>query len=99
MLLQLDGRQPETVNVSRFRSPEAERLVDAFFASPGEAGRIGAARRAAEIAATYVPTMPTIFRQENDFVQPWVKGYSPMRFTNYWKYLDIDLARQHQAQR
>ncbi|HUH94696.1 MAG TPA: ABC transporter substrate-binding protein [Casimicrobiaceae bacterium] len=99
MLWQLDGRQPQTVNVSRFRSPEVERLVDAFFASPDEAGRVAAARRAAEIAATYVPTMPTIFRQENDFVQPWVKGYSPMRFTNYWKYLDIDLARQHQAQR
>lgn len=99
MLWQLDGRQPQTVNVSRFQSPEVERLVDAFFASPDEAGRVAAARRAAEIAAAYVPTLPTIFRQENDFVQPWVRGYSPMRFTNYWKYLDIDLARQHQAQR
>ena len=43
--------------------------------------------------------MPTIFRQENDFTHAWVEGYSAMRFTNYWKYLDIDLARQHQAQR
>jgi ABC-type transport system substrate-binding protein len=99
MLLQLDARQPPAVNVSRFRSKEVERLVDAFFASPDEAGRIGAARRASEIAAAYVPTLPTIFRRENDFVQPWVKGYSPMRFTSYWKYLDIDLARQHQARR
>ncbi len=99
MLLQLDGRQPTTVNVSRFKSPEAEKLVDAFFASSDEAGRIEAARRASELAATYVPTMPTIFRQENDFTQPWVRGYSAMRFTNYWKYLDIDLARQREAQR
>ncbi|HTS20574.1 MAG TPA: ABC transporter substrate-binding protein [Casimicrobiaceae bacterium] len=98
-LWQLDARQPPTVNVSRFNSPEAEKLVDAFFASSDEAGRIAAARRASEIAATYVPMLPTIFRLENDFTQPWVQGYSPMRFTNYWKYLDIDLARQHQAQR
>jgi ABC-type transport system substrate-binding protein len=98
-LWQLDGRQPVTVNVSRFKLPEVEKLTDAFFASSDEAGRIAAARTASEIAATYVPVMPTIFRQENDFTQPWVLGYAPMRFTNYWKYLDIDIARQHQAQR
>jgi len=34
--------------------------------------------------------------EENDFV-PWLKGYSPMRFTDDWKYLY--LARQHPAQR
>ena len=98
-LWQLDARQPGPVNVSRFESADAEKAVDAFFASRDEAGRIAAARKGSEIAAAYVPVMPTIFRQENDFTQPWVQGYSPMRFTNYWKYLDIDLARAHQAQR
>jgi peptide/nickel transport system substrate-binding protein len=92
-LWQVDPRQPTTVNVSRFKSPETPRLIDAFFASPDEAGRVAAARKASEIAASYVPVMPTIFRQQNDFTQPWVLGYSPMRFTNYWKYLDIDLSR------
>jgi ABC-type transport system substrate-binding protein len=99
MLWQIDGRQPVTVNVSRFKSTEAEALVDAFFASRDEAGRVAAARKASEVAAAYVPVLPAIFRQENDFTQPWVQGYSAMRFTNYWKYLDIDLARRHQAQR
>ena len=99
MLLQMDDRQPVTVNVSRFKSAEVEKLVDAFFASGDEAGRIAAARQGSEIAATYLPLMPAIFRQQNDFAQPWVRGYSAMRYTNYWKYLDIDLARQHQAQR
>ena len=31
---------------------------------------------------------------KNDFVQPWVQGYSKQLYTNYWKYLDIDLARR-----
>jgi ABC-type transport system substrate-binding protein len=98
-LLQLDSRQPLTVNVSRFKVPEVDRLVDAFFASPDEGGRVTAARRVSEIAASYVPLLPTIFRLENDFVQPWVLGYNPPRFTNYWKYLDIDLARRQRAGR
>jgi ABC-type transport system substrate-binding protein len=93
-LWQIDGRQPATVNVSRFKLPEAERFIDAFVASPDEAGRVAAARKASEIAATYLPVMPTIFRQENDFTQPWVQGYSPPLFTNYWKYLDIDLTKR-----
>ena len=100
VLWQMDGRQPVSVNVSRFKSPEVEKLVDAFFASGDEAGRIAAARKVNDIAATYVPLMPTIFRQENDFTQPWVQGYSAMRFSNYWKYLDIDRSRApRQAQR
>jgi peptide/nickel transport system substrate-binding protein len=98
-LLQLDSRQPTTVNVSRFRLPQVDRLVDAFFASPDEQGRIAAARRATDIAASYVPLVSTIFRLENDFVQPWVQGYAPPRFTNYWKYLDIDLAQRQRAGR
>jgi len=89
---QLDGREPPTVNVSRFRLPDVEKLVDAFFASADEAGRVAASRKVSQIAAAYVPLMPTIFRQQNDFTQPWVQGYSPMRYATYWKYLDIDRA-------
>ena len=85
------------MNVSRFKSSETPRLIDAFFASPDEAGRVAAARKASEIAASYVPVLPTIFRQQNDFTQPWLLGYSPMRFATYWKYLDIDLARRQRA--
>jgi oligopeptide transport system substrate-binding protein len=89
-LWQVDGRQPIQVNVSRFKLPEVEKLVDAFFSSPDEAGRVVAARKVSQIAASYVPVMPTIFRQQNDFTQAWVRGYSPMRYATYWKYLDID---------
>jgi ABC-type transport system substrate-binding protein len=78
------------VNVSRFRLPEVEKLVDAFFVSSDEPGRVAAARKVSQIAAGYVPVMPTIFRQQNDFTQPWVRGYGPMRYATYWKYLDLD---------
>jgi len=98
-LWQLDGRQPPTVNAARFRSVEFERTVDRFMLSPNEAGRIAASRAASDIAATYVPLIPAIFRLQNDFVQPWVLGYRGHPYRPYWKYLDIDLARQRQVTR
>jgi len=91
---QLDSRQPPTVNTARFRLAEFDRAVDRFYASPNEEGRIAAARQASELASTYVPLLPNIFRLENDYVQPWVLGYSKQLYSSYWKYLDIDLARR-----
>ena len=82
------------MNTARFRSAEYDRAVDRFYASPNEEGRNAAARQASELTSTYAPILPTIFRLENDFVQPWVQGYSKQLYTNYWKYLDIDLARR-----
>ena len=96
---QLDSRQPTSANSSRFKLPEYDRTLDRFYASPTEAGRIAASRAASEIAATYVPLIPTIFRLENDFVQPWLLGYNKPLYTTYWKYLDIDLARRREAAR
>jgi oligopeptide transport system substrate-binding protein len=96
-LWQLDGRQPPTVNAARFRFGEFERAVDRFMASPNEAGRIAASRAASEITATYVPLIPTIFRLQNDFVQPWVLGYHTHPYSTYWKYIDIDLAGRKQT--
>ncbi|HEX7271939.1 MAG TPA: ABC transporter substrate-binding protein [Casimicrobiaceae bacterium] len=96
-LWQLDGRQPTAVNASRFHFGEFDRAVDRFMSSPNEAGRIAASRAASEITATYGPLIPTIFRLENDFVQPWVLGYYKHPYATYWKYIDIDLARQKRA--
>jgi hypothetical protein len=38
--------------------------------------------------------LPTIFRLQNDFIHPWLRGFSAQLFTVYWKYMDIDLARR-----
>ena len=86
-------------NVTRFRLPDYDREMERFLRSPDETEQIVAARRMSELSAMYVPALPAIFRLENDFAQPWVLGFAPQRFDVYWKYLDIDLARQRQAQR
>jgi len=96
-LTQLYGKEPPTVNTSRFRSAEYDRAMEEFLKSPGQAGQIAAARRMSEIAWTYAPMAPVVFRLENNFVQPWVQGFAPPVFQTYWKYLDIDLARRRQA--
>ena len=58
------------------------------------AERIVAARKMSELARTYMPMLPAIFRLENDFVQPWLRGFRPPIFSTYWKYLDIDFDRR-----
>jgi hypothetical protein len=47
-----------------------------------------------ELAQLYAPIIPMAHRLNNDFVQPWVMGYFPSDFGNYWKYLDIDISRR-----
>ncbi|HVP88035.1 MAG TPA: ABC transporter substrate-binding protein [Casimicrobiaceae bacterium] len=96
---QLNSREPPTANTARFKLAEYDLTLDRFYASPNEGGRIAASRAASEIARTYEPLIPTIFRLQNDFVQPWVLGYNKPLYTTYWKYLDIDLARQRAAAR
>jgi len=97
-LQQLYGKEPPAVNASRFSSPEYDRAMEEYLRSGRDAEQIANARRMSEIAKTYVPIIPAIFRLENDYVQPWLLGYRPQIFQTYWKYVDIDLVRQRQAQ-
>jgi len=76
--------------------PPGEYILAA--SSGRDAEQIATARRMSEIARTFVPIIPAIFRLENDFIQPWVQGYRPQMFQTYWKYIDIDLARQRMLQ-
>jgi hypothetical protein len=55
--------------------------------------QIASARTISQIARTYTPVIPVVYRIENFIVQPWVQGFSPPLFQTYWKYLDIDGAR------
>lgn len=94
----LDSRQPPFANQSRFKLARYDRLVDQFLRSSAAREQIATARQMTEIARTYVPLLPLIFRRENDFVQPWLLGYRPQVFSAYWQYMDIDLVRRKQAQ-
>ncbi len=89
-LIQLSAKQPQRVNVSQFTLAAYDRALDDFLRSDSDAQQIAAARRMTEIAMTYMPELPCAFRLESDFVNPWLRGFSPMIFSSYWKYLDID---------
>lgn len=93
-LMQLSGKQPPSVNPSRFSFADYDRAMEAFLRSPGPDGQIAAARRMSDIARTYAPMFPVVFRVASMFVQPWVEGFAPPTFQTYWKYLDLDPARR-----
>ena len=93
-LSQLHSKQPQRVDVSQFKLAEYDVAMDQFLHSASDAGQIDAARRMSDLAGVYMPQLPAAFRLENDFVQPWVLGFSPMIFSTYWKYLDIDLDKR-----
>ncbi len=93
-LMQLYGIQPPTVNPSRFKFAEYDRMMVEFLRSPAESGQRAAARTMSALATTYVPLLPIVFRLENYYVQPWVAGFVPPAFDNYWKYLDLDPVRR-----
>jgi ABC-type transport system substrate-binding protein len=96
-LLQLYSKQPQRVNVAQFRLDEYDRAAEQFMRGESDTAQVAAARKMTELARTYMPLLPTIFRLENDFVQPWLRGFSPPVFSTYWKYLDIDPAARDAA--
>jgi ABC-type transport system substrate-binding protein len=95
-LIQLWGKSLPNVNFTRFRQAEYDTAFAQFLRSPDDAGQIPAARRMSELAQTYMPLLPAVFRQETNYVQPWVLGFSSFIFQPYWKYLDIDPAKRKQ---
>ena len=96
-LLQLYSKQPQRINISQFKLDEYDRAAEQFLRSATTAEQLAAAHKMNELARTYVPLLPAIFRLESDFVRPWVQGFSPPVFSTYWKYLDIDLEQRRQA--
>ena len=93
-LLQLFSKQPRRINSGLFKLAEYDRAAEQFLRSATPAEQMAAARKMSDLARTYTPLLPAIFRLENDFVQPWLLGFSPPIFSTYWKYLDIDLKRR-----
>ncbi len=98
-LMQLYSRQSPQFNVTRFTNSDYDRAAEAFLRAAAEPEQVAAARRMSELARTWMPELPAVFRLENDFVQPWVEGFSPPIFKPYWKYLDLDLSKRNAAHR
>ena len=91
---QLHGRQPQRVNTTQFKNADYDRAAEQFLRSPSDEEQIAAARTMTDIARQYMPLMPVYFRLESNYVQPWLKGFSPGVFSSYWKYLDVDPAQR-----
>ena len=87
-LVQLSAKQPQRVNVAQFKLAEYDRSLDQFLRTGDDEEQVGAARTMSEIARTYTPQLPAVYRLDNHFVQPWVQGFAPPVFSSYWKYLD-----------
>lgn len=98
-LAQLYGKSSRATNLSHFRLAAYDALVEQFLKSSRPDEQIALARRMSEIADAYMPIFPALFRLENDYVQPWLTGFSPPLWNNYWKYLDLDVARRNAATR
>ena len=96
-LIQLYSPEPPTVNTTRFKLRAYDEAMEQYLRSATSEGQIVAARTMSELARNYMPILPAIFRLENNYVQPWVLGFSPPVFQSYWKYLDIDLAKRRQS--
>jgi oligopeptide transport system substrate-binding protein len=96
-LTQFYSRSSPAVNTTRFSFPDYDRAYEAFLRSANPADQVATAAKMSAIARVYAPVIPMIFRLENDFVQPWLKGFAPQVFTTYWKYLDIDLAKKRET--
>jgi ABC-type transport system substrate-binding protein len=96
-LVQLQSKQPQRVNVSQFKLADYDRALEQFLRSADDEVQITNARMMSDLARTYMPQLPVVFRYENNFVQPWVLGFSPPVFSSYWKYLDIDLDRRRRG--
>ena len=92
MLIPLWGKAQSSINLSRFKLAEFDAAFGEFLRSEEPAAQIASARKMTELAQAYMPMLPAVFRVETNYVQPWISGFSPPIFKQYWKFLDIDVA-------
>jgi ABC-type transport system substrate-binding protein len=98
-LFQLYGKAPRSTNIPHFQLAAYDLLVEQFLRSARPDEQIALARKMSDIADAYMPIFPALFRLENDYVQPWLMGFSPPLWNNNWKYLDIDVAKRNASVR
>jgi peptide/nickel transport system substrate-binding protein len=98
VLIPLWGKAQPSINLSRFKLAEFDAAFGAFLRSGEPATQIASARKMTELAQAYMPMLPAVFRIETNYVQPWLLGFSPPIFKQYYKFLDIDLALQRKMQ-
>ena len=98
VLIPLWSKAGSSINLSRFKLAEFDAAYGDFLRSGDTEGQVRAARRMTELQQAYMPMLPAVFRVETNYVQPWLMGFSPPIFKQYFKFLDIDLALQRKMQ-
>jgi len=97
--VQFYSRSPPTVNPTRFNMPRYDQAFEDYIGSEDDAARSASIATMNALLQYYAPMVPLVFRTESELVQPWLKGFAPPVFTTYYKYLDIDLAKQRAGSR
>ncbi len=97
VLITLYSKEPPDTNDSRFRSDVYDRALEQYQRAATEPERLAAARTMNEVVDNFVPQIPMVLEFESAFVQPWVGGYQHSPFDTYYKYIDIDPAKQRLA--
>jgi ABC-type transport system substrate-binding protein len=94
----LYGPNSGQANHSRFKLAAFDRLYEQAKRLPDGPERNAIYREMNRLFAVYMPWRLGVHRYYNDIAQPWLIGYRrhPV-MRGFWKYVDIDAARQQQV--
>ena len=82
-------------NLARFDLPEFNRLYDQQKSMPDGPERLAVMLRAEDLMTAYMPYKVHVHRIFTDLAQPWLVGFHRNVFLReFWKFVDIDAARQ-----
>jgi len=82
-------------NLARFDLPEYNRLYDLQKSMPDGPERFAVMMRAEDLMTAYMPYKVHVHRIFTDLAQPWLIGFHRNVFLReFWKFVDIDVARQ-----
>jgi ABC-type transport system substrate-binding protein len=83
-------------NRARFRLAEYDRLYEKARVMPDSPERTKVYQEMAKLVVAYAPWKINTHRILTDLWHPWLVGFRrpPVGSTNFWKYLDIDLAKR-----
>jgi ABC-type transport system substrate-binding protein len=95
VLQQAYGKSAGEQNLARFRNARFDQLYEKQMLLPDGPERDAIVRECERLLVAYMPVKTSTHRIVTDVWQPWLTGYKRHPFTRgWWRYLDIDTARQ-----
>jgi ABC-type transport system substrate-binding protein len=86
-------------NRSRFKLEAYDRIYEKARVMPDTPERTKLYQEMARLTVVYAPIKINTHRILTDLWHPWVSGYRrpPVQSQNWWKYVDVDMARSPAA--